>query len=114
MAHFRSRPVPVVRQDLHDHGGVPRAVAFVHDLLVVDRAAVAGRLLDGPHDIVIGHIGGLRLGDDIAELGVVGRVRPAAFLDRDRDLAPDLGKDLAALRVGLFLLILDIGPFGMS
>ena len=113
MAHLRRGAVAVVGDDFDDNRHVAGAVAFVDDLFIVDGTALARCLLDGARNVVVGHIVGFRLCDDIAELVVVDRIR-AAFFDRDGDFSADFGEDLAALGVGLFLFIFNVCPLGMS
>ena len=113
MADVGGGAVAVVRHGGDDDSHAARRVALVGDLLVVDVALLTCRLGDGALDILIGHVAGLRLGDDVAQLAVGGRVA-AAVAHGNGDLTADFGEDFAALRVGLALLMLDICPFGMA
>jgi len=111
---LRRGALAVVGQRLNDHGHTAGAVALVSNSLVVVGVARAERLVDGALDVVVGHIGCLRLGDDGRETGVVIRIARAALLDGDDDLLGDLGEGGAALGVSRALRLLDIVPLGMS
>ena len=104
----------VVGQRLDDDGRTAGAVALVGDGLVVVGVARAERLLDGALDVVVGHIGGLGLGHDGRETGVIRGVAAAALLHGDNDLLGDLGEGGGALGIGRTLGFLDIVPLGMS
>ena len=112
-ADLGRRAVAVVGRRLDEDRDAARAVALVHDLLVLDVVAAAGRLLDRPLDVVGGHVDRTRLVDGEPQ-PVVGVRVAAARARRDGDLARDLGEHGAALRVVDALLALDRRPFGMS
>ena len=74
---------------------------------------LAGAALNGPLDVVGGHVG--RLG------GRYGRAQTrvavgvaAALAGRHRDLSDDLGEDLAALGVGPSLFVFDGAPLAVA
>ena len=113
LAHVAGGTVAVVGDGFHDHGHAAGRIAFVGDGFVVHIAQLAGSLLDGALDIIVGHVVALGLGDDVAQLGVAFGIA-AAFAHGDGDFTADLGKDLAAGRVGLALLHCDIMPFAVS
>ena len=71
VADLRRGALAVVGQCLDDDGHAAGAVALVGDGLVVVGVARAERLVDGAFDVVVGHVGSLRLGDDGRETGVV-------------------------------------------
>ena len=75
MADLGRGALAVVGQRLDDDGHAAGAVALVGDGLVVVGVAGAERLVDGALDVVVGHVGGLGLGDDGGEAGVVRRGR---------------------------------------
>ena len=114
VADLRGGAVAVVGEGLHDNGHAAGAVALVDHVLEVVGVTGAQSLVDGALDVVIGHVGGLGLGDDGGQAGVVVGVAAAALLHRHDHLAGDLGEDLGALGVGSALGLLDIMPFGMS
>ena len=67
-----------------------------------------------PH-VVVGHVGGLGLGDDGGQTGVVGRIGDtAALLDSHDQLLGDFGEGGSTLGVLCALGLLDVMPFGMS
>src|SRR5699024_693691 len=80
VAHAAGGTLPVVGHGLHNHSHTAGAVAFVGDGFVVVAAACAGSPLQYPLDVVVGHIGGLGLGDDGGKTGVVGGIDGAAAL----------------------------------
>ena len=92
---------------------VSGAVAFVGDVFKVCAVALAGVLGDHTVDVVIGHVEGFGLGDDIAEAGVGHGVGTTVF-NGDGDLTADFGKDLGALGVAGFFLMLYVVPFGVT
>jgi hypothetical protein len=113
VAHGTGGAVAVVGHGFHDHRHAAGAVAFVGNGLVVV-AARACRLFQAALDVVVGHVGGLGLGDDGGQAGVIGGVRTAALLHRDDQLLGDLGEGCRALGVLRALGFLDVMPFGMS
>jgi hypothetical protein len=113
MPHLRGGAVAVIRQDGNDYRNIARAVAFVGDFFVINGRTFARRLFDRTSDVVVGHVVGFCLGDNVAEFIVVDRIRPALF-NGDGELSADLGKDASALRIRLFLFIFNVGPLGMS
>jgi len=74
---------------------------------------LAGPALDRALDRVLGHVVGQGLVDRQAQARVAAEIR-AAHLGRDRDLADEFGKQLAALGILAFLAVLNIGPFTVS
>ena len=114
MAHLGSGAVAVVGQRVHDHGHAGGSIALVHHVLVAVGIAGAKRLVNGTLDIVVGHVGGLSLGNDGGQAGVVVGVAAAAGLDRHDHLTGDLGKYLRTLGVRRALGLLNIVPLGMS
>ena len=112
-ANLGDRPVPIVGGHLDEDGDAAGAVALVDDLLVLDALAAAGCLLDGALDRVERHVGRTRLLDREPEPEVAVRIA-AAGPGRERDLAPHLREDGAALDVVDALLALDLGPFGVT
>src|SRR5262249_43115411 len=106
-------PVAVVGRRLDEDRHAARAVALVDDLLELVRVPAAGRLVDGPLDVVRRHVHRAGLLDRQPE-PVVGVGIAAALARRDADLARDLREEGAALRVVGALLALDRGPFGMT
>ena len=114
VADFACGAVQVIGDDLNDHGDAAGSISLVGDLLVVGAVALAGGLLDGALNVVVGHVGGLRLCDDVLQLAVQIGIRAAAGLYGDHDFAADLGKDLALCSIRLGLFILDGRPFVMS
>ena len=109
VANVRRGAVVVLGQALHKDGDAGRAVALIGDLFVID-VLLAFCFLNCTLDRVVRHVRGLALGDDVAKLAVAVRVR-AAFLDGNDELTAEFGKDLAALRVGLFFLMFNVGKF---
>ena len=114
MADLRRGALAVVGQCLDDDGHAAGAVALVGDGLVVVGVARAERLIDGALDVVVGHVGSLRLGNDGCETGVIIGVARAALLNGNDDLLGDLSEGGAALGVSRTLRLLDIVPLGMS
>ncbi len=109
VADLRSGPIAIVGEQLQHHRDPAGAVAFEAHLLVRHSGELAGAAMDGPLDVVGGHVGRLGGGDRGAQPGVAVRVA-ARFARRDRDLTDDLGEELAALGVGPPLLVLDRAP----
>ena len=68
MAHIRRRAVAVIRQRFHNDRHAVGAVPLIGNGLVVIRIAVTRRFFDNALDIVVGHIGRLRLGDAVLQL----------------------------------------------
>ena len=98
---------------LDQHGDAARAVALVDDLFVDLALELAGALLDGAVDVVVGHAVGPRLEDGGAQARVGLRIA-AAEAGRDGDLLEELGEQLAAAGVGRRLLVLDRAPLAMT
>ena len=113
MADVAGGAVAVIGNGFHDHGHAAGGIAFVGDLLVIHIAQLARGLLDGAGNIVVGHIIGLGLGDNVAQLAVHIRIA-AAFAHGDGNFAADLGEDLATGGVRLALLRLNVMPLGMT
>src|SRR5690606_15145866 len=103
----------VVGQAVDDHRGAAGAVAFVADFLVGRAVELTRATLDGAPDGVLGHVGVGRLVHGEPQPRVRLRVGPAP-LRGDGQLPDDPRENLAALGVGPLLLVLDVGPFGMT
>ena len=113
-ADLHRGPVAVVGEALDEHRDAVRAVALVHDRLVVGAAGLgAGAALDRAVDVVVGDRGLLRLLDGVVERRVAGRVA-AADAGRDLDVLDQLGEHLAALGVDDRLLVLRGRPLGVA
>ncbi|MNW55255.1 hypothetical protein D3C74_329030 [compost metagenome] len=113
-ADLRGGTVLVVREALDQDRDAARAVALVHDRLVVGAAGFLARAaLEGAVDVVVGDRGLLGLLDGVEERGVTGEV-PAARAGRDLDVLDELGEQLAALGVDHGLLVLGRSPLGVS
>ena len=80
----------VVGQTLYDNCHAVRTIALVYDGFVVVLVTLAGSLLDDTVDVVVRHVVGLCLCDQITQLGVAVGVG-TAFLDANGDLSADLG-----------------------
>ena len=63
---LRCRAIAVVGGGLHEDGDAARAVALVDDLLELVGLVAPGGPLDGPLDVVRGHVDLLGLGHDLA------------------------------------------------
>ena len=107
MANFARGTIQVIGNDFHDHRYAARRISFVSDFLIIRAIAFANGLFDGAHDVIIGHIGSLRLGNNILQLAVQVRIAAAAGLDGDYDFTADLRKDFALCRIGLCLFVLN-------
>ena len=70
-------------------------------------------LLDGALDVVVRHLRRLRLRDERAERGVVGRI-PALRLHDDRDFLAEFREDFALLRVRRAFRALDCCPVAVT
>src|SRR5262249_29369232 len=105
--------VSIVGQDADHDGDAAGRVAVVGDLLVRLAGQLAGALLDGALDVVLRHVDFLGGLDRRLQPHVALRIAATIFR-RDRDLAEDLGEELAALDVGLALLTLDLRPPRMA
>ena len=114
MAHVGGGAVAVIRHGIHNNGHAGGAVAFVGNSFIVIGRAAAKRLFDGALDVVVRHVGRLRLGDDRGETRVVRRIAAAAFLNGNDHFAGDLGERLCALGILRALGFLYIMPLGMS
>src|SRR4029078_3698022 len=103
------RAIPVVGERLDDHGHAAGGVPLVRDLLVDDARFLAGPPFDRPLNRVDGYGVVARLLHHRAERGV-GIGVTAAAAGGDFDLADEDREELAALRVGGTLLVLDRVP----
>ena len=74
VADLRCGALAVVGQRFDDDSHTAGAVTLIGDGLVVVGVARAERLVDGALDVVVGHVGSLRLGNDGRETGVVIRI----------------------------------------
>ncbi len=104
--------VAVVGQRLDDDGDAAGAIALVADLVIV-LAVIAGGLLDGALDIVLGHVFGARCDHSGPQPRIHRRVG-GAELGRDGDFARELAKQLGLLRVLPPLAVHDVLELGMS
>ena len=114
MANIGRGAVAVIGHGVHDDGDAGGAVAFVGNSFVVVGRAAAERLFNGALDVVVRHIGRLRLGDDRGETGVVRRIAASAFLNGNDHFTGDLGERLCALGVLGAFGFLYVMPLGMS
>ena len=112
MAHVGSGTVAVVGDGINDDRNAAGRIAFIGDLLVGHVGQFTARLLDGALNIVIRHIVGFRLGNDVAQLAV-GFGVCAAIAHSNRDFTANLGENSAAGSIRLALLRLNIMPLGM-
>src|SRR5690606_8967298 len=110
---FAGGAVAVVGEDLAEDGDAAGAVALVDRALVVLSPQLARALLDRVLDRVLGHVDALGVVDGVAEGKVAGRVA-SAVLGGDDDGAGGFAPELAAARVGLGFLVLDVFPGGMA
>ena len=106
MPDLTGRTVKVVGNHFYDNRDSARSVAFVSDLFVVGAFTFAGGLLDGTLDVIVGHVVGFGLCDNVLQLIVVIRVG-AAFSYGNGDFTADFGKYFAACRVGFFFFMLN-------
>src|SRR4249919_2125793 len=95
MPHVGDGAHLVVGQAVDDHRDAAGGIAFVADFLVFDAFQFAGGLLDRALDHVLGHVRRQRLVDRDAQPRIVRRLA-ATGARGDRNLADDLGEDLAA------------------
>jgi len=98
---------------LHDYRTAAHAVSFVDNVHVVDGAKFAARLLDTTRDVVVGHVVGFCLLDDVVQLAVTCGVATTC-LYRNGYFTTDFGKDFATCGVALSFFVFDIVPFTMS
>ena len=101
-----------VGDGINDDRNAAGRIAFIGDLLVGHVGQFTARLLDGALNIVIRHIVGFRLGNDVAQLAV-GFGVCAAIAHSNRDFTANLGENSAAGSIRLALLRLNIMPLGM-
>lgn len=107
--------VAVVGHRLDDDSNAAGAVALVGDGFVVVAAAGCRCFFQHALDVVVRHIGGLGLGDDGREAGVIRGVGDAAaLLDGYDHFLGDLRKGSRALCVLCALGFLNVMPLGMS
>src|SRR6185436_16854989 len=85
---------------------------LVGHFLVRQALELTGAALDRALDVVLRHVAGLRFRDGRAQARIARRVA-AAETRCNRHFLQDAGEDLAALRVGGTLLVLDRAPFAM-
>src|SRR5690606_21038524 len=103
----------VVGRGLDEDRRPPGPIALVRDLLVRGALELAGALLDGAFDVVVGHVDGPRGVHRGPEPGVPRRVA-AAGPGGHGDLADHLGPRRGALGVGRRLLVLDLLPLAVT
>ena len=101
-----------VGDGINDDRNAAGRIAFIGDLLVGHVGQFTARLFDGALNIVIRHIVGFRLGNDVAQLAV-GFGVCAAIAHSNRDFTANLGENSAAGSIRLALLRLNIMPLGM-
>ncbi len=87
----------------------PGTVAFEGKFFVVGAGQFAGAALDGPLDIVGGHVLSLGGGNGGAQARI--GIRIAAIFCGNADFLDKARKNLAALGVKRALLVLNCGPF---
>ncbi|MPM74677.1 hypothetical protein SDC9_121666 [bioreactor metagenome] len=109
VAHTRSRAVAVIGQGFHHHRNAGRAVALVHDDLIVCLVVIA-RLFDGTVDVVVGHIVGLRFCYNVTQFAVTGGVGTAALTHRHCNFACHFCKNRGLGTICFFFLALDVVP----
>src|SRR5690606_19958167 len=110
---FGHRAGAIVGHAVDDDRRTAYAIAFVADFFIIGAIGAADPALDGPLDVVFGHIGvgGLVPGHAQPRIAVgVGAACPR----RDGDLTDDLGPELAPLGVLAPLAVLDVGPLTVS
>ena len=112
VAHIGRGTVAVVGQGLDHDRDAAGAVALVGHCFVLGLVAALSAL-DDALDVIVGYAVGLGLRDQRGQLGVGGGVAAALF-NSDRDLTADLGENLGAGAVGLFLFAFNVVPFAMS
>ena len=64
VAKLADRAILVVGEGIEDHRCAARAVRFVGHLFVADAGLFAGAPANGALDVLGGHVGGFRVGDD--------------------------------------------------
>src|SRR5829696_5575389 len=103
----RRRPIPVVREDLDEHGYSAGGVALVGDPLErLGVGACAGALVYGALDVVVRHVGFFGLRNREPERRVHLRVSPA-LAGRDRYRPTEFAEERPPLGVGRAFLALD-------
>ena len=113
-AHIGGRAVTVVGQTLHQEGDAVRAVALVHDGLVVGATGFStGATLDGAVDVVGGDGVLLRLLDGVVQGRVASGVA-AARASCNLNVLDEAREELAALGVNSGLLVLGGRPLRVS
>jgi len=105
--------VTVIGESFYDDGNAAGAVAFVHDFFVVVFVGITGSFFDDALDVLVGDVAGLGFGNEVSQLAV-GIGIGAAFFNSNGNLTANLGKDFRFLAVGLFFLLFNVVPFGMS
>lgn len=93
MPYIGHRPVLVVREHVHEHSHASGTVPLVGNLFQVEAFELSGALLDGPLDIVFGHVGGFGRSHGGPQAGVPLDVA-ASHPGRDRDLLDELAESL--------------------
>jgi hypothetical protein len=112
VADFGHGPVGVVGGGFDDEGHATGAIALVGHLFIGGAFELAGALLDGALDVVVGHVdraGGVHRQ---AQARIPGRIT-AAGPRGDGDLADDLGPGRGAALVGHRFLALDLLPLAV-
>ena len=112
MADFAGGAVLVVGEHFDDQRRAARAVGLVLRFLVGHARLLPGAAANRAIDVLARHVVGLGFSDD----GPQARIHvgiAAAGARRDRQFLDQAREDLAALRVGRALLVLDGVPLGM-
>jgi hypothetical protein len=105
--------VLVVREAFHHQGHPGRTVAFQDHLFQSGAAAAAFAALNGPGDIVIGHIFGPGRGDGGSEARIAGEVT-ASQARRHGDFFGQLAEEFPPFGVRSAFFPLDRAPLGMT
>ena len=113
MANIPCCAVAIVGECADHHGDTAGTISFVDNLFETVAVVGAGGFLDAALDVVIGHIGGFRLGNDIFEPAVAFRIS-SAILDCDLDFTAKLGENCTALGIRFTFFAFDVVPFGMA
>lgn len=108
-----SRTVLIIRKGLHDDGGSIGTISFIDSHFIIGSVGIAGRFFDASVNGIVGHVIGFRLGNDIAQLAVIGRIG-SAFFHCNSDFSADSGKNLSLRCIIFFFLMFDICKLGMS
>ncbi len=111
--HVGDGPGAVVGHEFHDDRHPAGTVSFEDPFLVIHPFDIAGALLDGPVDGVLGHVFGFGFIDGGAQARVTFRVAPAD-LGRHGDFLDELGENLSAFGVLCAFAVFDVRPLAVS